>query len=120
MKNLRRRPPVQKISIEERDFSLDKATPHSAAAIEAQVDRDDASDNFIKEKPHPKYPFIDDRFDDQAVFPVNRQGERRAADCMIAVWIECGRIWCWFNCSNNRGAGNGQPKVISYPLWHLL
>jgi hypothetical protein len=35
-----------------RDFSLDEALPQSAAAIDAQIDRDDASDDFIKEKPH--------------------------------------------------------------------
>jgi hypothetical protein len=45
--------PVQKITIEGvRDFSLDKAIAYSAAAIDAQIDRDDASDNFIKEKLH--------------------------------------------------------------------
>jgi hypothetical protein len=35
-----------------RNFSLDKAIPQFAAAIEAQIDCDDASDDFIKEKPH--------------------------------------------------------------------
>jgi hypothetical protein len=45
--------PVQKISIAVvRDFSLDQAIPYSAVAIDAQIDRDDASDNFIKEKLH--------------------------------------------------------------------
>ena len=45
--------PVQKITIEAvRDFSLDKAIPYSAAAIDAQIDPDDTSDNFIKEKLH--------------------------------------------------------------------
>jgi hypothetical protein len=38
--------------MEVRDFSLDKAIPQFAAAIEAQIDGDDASDDFIKEKPH--------------------------------------------------------------------
>jgi hypothetical protein len=38
--------------IEVRDFSLDKAIPQFAAAIEAQIDCDDASDDFIKEKLH--------------------------------------------------------------------
>jgi hypothetical protein len=47
--------PVQKISIEGvRDFSLDEAIAYSAAAIHAQIDRDDAGDNFIKEKLHAK------------------------------------------------------------------
>jgi hypothetical protein len=32
--------------------------PQFAAAIDAQIDRDDASDDFIKEKPHCKHPFI--------------------------------------------------------------
>jgi hypothetical protein len=44
--------PVQQIIIEIPDFSLDKAIPQPAAPIEAQIDRDDASDDFIKEKPH--------------------------------------------------------------------
>jgi hypothetical protein len=44
--------PVYKIIIPVRDFSLDKAIPQFAAAIDAQIDRDDASDDFIKEKPH--------------------------------------------------------------------
>jgi len=44
--------PVQKIIIEVRDFSLDKAIPQSAAEIDAKIDRDDAGDDFIKEKPH--------------------------------------------------------------------
>ena len=38
--------------IEVRDFSLDKAMPQFAAAIDAQIDCDDASYDFIKEKPH--------------------------------------------------------------------
>jgi hypothetical protein len=46
------RPPVQKIRIEDSDFSLDKARPQFAAAIGAQIDRDDASDDFIKKKMH--------------------------------------------------------------------
>jgi hypothetical protein len=45
--------PVQKITAAViHDFSLDKAIPYSAVAIDAQIDRDDASDNFIKEKLH--------------------------------------------------------------------
>jgi hypothetical protein len=44
--------PVYKIIIPVRDFSLDKAIPQFAAAIDAQIDCDDASDDFIKEKPH--------------------------------------------------------------------
>ena len=35
-----------------RDLSLGKAIPQFAAAIDAQIDRDDASDDFIKEKLH--------------------------------------------------------------------
>jgi hypothetical protein len=44
--------PIYQISIEVRDFSLDKAIPQCAAVIDAQIDRDDASDDFIKEKLH--------------------------------------------------------------------
>src|SRR5579871_1718979 len=54
VKNLRRRPPVQKISIPQRDLPFDQAIPYPAAAIVAQIDRDNASDDFIKKKPHPK------------------------------------------------------------------
>jgi hypothetical protein len=43
---------IYKIIIEVRDFSLDKAMPQLAAAIDTQIDRDDASDDFIKEKLH--------------------------------------------------------------------
>jgi hypothetical protein len=48
--------PVQNITAAKdvRDSSLDKAGPKRAAAIEAQIDRDDASENFIKEKLHSK------------------------------------------------------------------
>jgi hypothetical protein len=48
--------PVQNITPgkDVRDSSLDKAGPKRAAAIEAQIDRDDASENFIKEKLHSK------------------------------------------------------------------
>jgi hypothetical protein len=34
------------------DFSLDEAIPYSAVAIDAQIDRDDAGDNFLKQKLH--------------------------------------------------------------------
>ncbi|HST09129.1 MAG TPA: hypothetical protein VLL05_02035 [Terriglobales bacterium] len=44
--------PIYKIIIEVCDFSLNKAMPQFAAAIDAQIDCDDASDDFIKEKPH--------------------------------------------------------------------
>ena len=42
--------PIYKIIIEVRDLSLDKAIPQFAAAIDAQIDCDNASDDFIKEK----------------------------------------------------------------------
>ena len=44
--------PIYKIIIEKRDFSLNKAIPQFAAAIDAQIDGDDASDDFIKEELH--------------------------------------------------------------------
>jgi len=44
--------PIYKIIIEVRHLSLDKAIPQFAAAIDAQIDCDDASDDFIKEKLH--------------------------------------------------------------------
>jgi hypothetical protein len=50
------RPPVQKVGTEVPDFSLDKAIPQFAVAIEAQIDCDDASDDFIKEKLHSIRP----------------------------------------------------------------
>jgi hypothetical protein len=43
---------VYKIRSVKPNFSLDKAIPQLAAAIDAQINCDDASDNFIKEKPH--------------------------------------------------------------------
>jgi hypothetical protein len=43
---------VQNIFTLELGFSFDKAIPESAAAIDAKIDRDDASDNFIKEELH--------------------------------------------------------------------
>jgi hypothetical protein len=46
--------PVQKITVVVHDFSLDKAVLYSAPAIEAQIDCDDASDDFIKEKLHAR------------------------------------------------------------------
>jgi hypothetical protein len=50
--NIPIRPPVEKIRIEEGDFFVDKAIPELAAAIDAQVNCDDASDDFINEKLH--------------------------------------------------------------------
>jgi len=44
--------PIYKIIIPVCDLSLDKAIPQFAAAIDAQIDCDDASDNFIKKKLH--------------------------------------------------------------------
>jgi hypothetical protein len=48
--------PVQKITTAKGvcDSSLDKAGPKRAAAIEAQIDCDDARENFIEEKLHSK------------------------------------------------------------------
>jgi hypothetical protein len=45
--------PVHHIGIEGLDFPLGKAEPEFAAGIDAQIDRDDAGDDFIKEKLHP-------------------------------------------------------------------
>jgi hypothetical protein len=45
--------PLQNISIHVvHDFSLDEAIPDLAVAIDTQIDRDDASDDFIQEKLH--------------------------------------------------------------------
>src|SRR5215510_14618232 len=44
--------PIYKIIIEVRNLSLDKAIPQFAAAIDTQIDCDDASDDFIKKKLH--------------------------------------------------------------------
>jgi hypothetical protein len=44
--------PVYRIRTEGRDFSLGKTLPQFAVAIDAQIDRDDASDDFIKKKLH--------------------------------------------------------------------
>jgi hypothetical protein len=45
-------PPEYKAGIEEPDFSLDKAAPQFATTIDEQIERDDAGDDFVKEKPH--------------------------------------------------------------------
>jgi hypothetical protein len=58
LNDLIHRPPVQKVRTEVPDCSLDKAIPQFAVAIDAQIDCDDASDDFIKEKLHSKHPFI--------------------------------------------------------------
>jgi hypothetical protein len=44
--------PTYNVIIEVRDFSLNKAIPQFAAAIDAQIDCDDASDDFIKKEMH--------------------------------------------------------------------
>src|SRR5580704_507894 len=44
--------PACKRRIEVRDFSFDKTIPKFTAAIEAQIDCDDTSDDFIKKKMH--------------------------------------------------------------------
>jgi hypothetical protein len=44
--------PVDGIRTVGRDFPLGQAIPQFAVAIDAQIDRDDASDDFIKEKLH--------------------------------------------------------------------
>jgi hypothetical protein len=44
--------PVQNIIIEVSDFSLDKAVPQRAAAIDAQIDRDDTSNDLVEEELH--------------------------------------------------------------------
>jgi hypothetical protein len=44
--------PIYNIIIPVRDLFFDKAIPQFAAAIDAQIDCDDASDDLIKEKLH--------------------------------------------------------------------
>jgi hypothetical protein len=44
--------PGYRIRVVGRDLSLGKAIPQFAVAIDAQIDRDDASDDFTKEKLH--------------------------------------------------------------------
>jgi hypothetical protein len=62
--------PINNIRVEVGDFSLDEPVPQLAAAIEGQIDSDDARDYFIKEKMHSKTDFSsagclsrDQRFD---------------------------------------------------------
>ena len=52
------RPPVEKIRIEVCDFFLDKAIPKLAAGMDAQVNCDDASHDFINEKLHSVYQVL--------------------------------------------------------------
>jgi hypothetical protein len=108
---IRIRPPaqkkVQKIRIEVRDFSLDKAQPQFAAAIEAQIDCDDTSDDFIKEKLHSNIR-------SSSTVSMTRpycSSIGRVSHCMARLdW--CGRILCWFDCRNDRGDGIGEPKAL--------
>jgi hypothetical protein len=44
--------PIYGVRTVGRDLSLGKAIPQLAVAIDAQIDRDDASDDFIKKKLH--------------------------------------------------------------------
>jgi hypothetical protein len=46
--------PIQQASIVVRDFSLGEAVPYFAPAIDAQIDRHDASDDFVKEQLHTR------------------------------------------------------------------
>jgi hypothetical protein len=48
---------VDEAAVEVRDFSLGEAMPQFAAGIDAQIDCDNASDDFIKEKAHSNNPF---------------------------------------------------------------
>jgi hypothetical protein len=43
---------IDNVTAEDPDFPLDKAAPQLAIAIDAQIDGDDASENFIKKKLH--------------------------------------------------------------------
>ena len=87
--------PVYEIVIEVRDFSIREAVPQLAAAIDAQIDGDDARDDFIKEKLHR--PSV------------------QVPTCIGNTRIECGRICCWFNCRNDHGAGVGVRPTMSMP-----
>ena len=82
--------PVQKITAAVvHDFSLDQAIPYSAVAIDAQIDRDDAGDNFIKENSceHLVAPLIHGR-----PRRINRQG-RGSPALALMVWVR--PIWVW-------------------------
>jgi hypothetical protein len=83
--------------------------PEVAAAIDAQIDCDDASDDFIKEKLHSN---IRSSRDDWAALRIDRQSY--GSHCIRATWFECDRIWCWFNCKNDRGKGIAEPKVLRF------
>jgi hypothetical protein len=47
--------PVDHIGVKGLDFPLGKAEPNFANGIDGQIDRDDASDDFIKEKLHSNF-----------------------------------------------------------------
>jgi len=67
--------PVYEIIIEVSDFSLDKAIPYCAPAIDEQIDCDDARDDFIKEKLHSNIRSSS----------INRQGYGN--HCIRATWF---------------------------------
>jgi hypothetical protein len=58
---------IENVIIGERDFSLDKAKPQLATAIDAHADSDDASDDLIKEKTACERPLFKYSFDEWAL-----------------------------------------------------
>ncbi|MEO8317397.1 MAG: hypothetical protein ABI561_03650 [Bradyrhizobium sp.] len=94
---------IKEITRDERDLSLDKAITQFAAAIEEQIDRNDASDDFIKEKLHAN---IRTSSAGSMTGPYYRSIGRGTAVIALATW--CGRIWRWFNCRNDRGDGGAR------------
>jgi hypothetical protein len=83
--------PIYKIITEVRNLSLDRAIPQFAAAIDAQIDCDDASDDFIKEKTAFKHPLLKwylvhrDGAHPSPPAMNRRNGDERGEDCMSTV-----------------------------------
>jgi hypothetical protein len=78
--------PVHKIGTESPDFPLRIAVPQHAAAIDAQIDLDDASNDLTQEEPHAWTRFI--------------SVAHRSAGCTMMLWYDlvwCGWICGWFN-----------------------
>jgi hypothetical protein len=53
--------PVYKTGVELPDFPLDKARPQYAAAIDAQIDCNNASADFVKKKLHSQHALIPEK-----------------------------------------------------------
>ena len=92
--------------------------PHVAAAIEAQIDCDDAGDDFVKEKLHSNIHSSSTEFDDLAVAAEVlrvRFGSRaafRVADPILELSPEAGKKPALVDHSGATGAGHRSIPLV--------